>query len=167
MRFMAMCRTVAMFSGAQAVEVFMEDHVEHPVQAVLDVPVAADGAGEQARVDRRGAEIVASFAAPLAAALDLGLHHGDGGETWEARFAREAPVAGQEGDVVADGVTAQLDAARVGVGGLVAVEPDCVLEEALDLAMQVRPVLLDGEQVVGPAPEDRLGSWSGSPSHRW
>ena len=69
----------------------------------------------------------------------------------------EAPVAGQEGDVVADSVTAHLDAAVVGVGGLVAVEPDCVLEEALDLTMQVRPVLLDGEQVVGPAPEDRLG----------
>ena len=49
-------------------------------------------------------------------------------------------------------MTAQLDAAVVGVGGLVAVEPDCVLEEALDLAMQVRPVLFDGEQVVGPAP---------------
>jgi hypothetical protein len=25
-------------AGAQAVEVFMEDHVEHPVQAVLDTP---------------------------------------------------------------------------------------------------------------------------------
>ena len=64
------------------------------------------------------AEVVAPGDGGLAVALDLGLDHGDGGEAGEARLAGEAAIGDEPVDVVADGMTAHLDAAVVAVGGL-------------------------------------------------
>jgi len=63
----------------------VEHDVQHPVQAVLGVPVAAHGAGEQAGVEGQGG---VSFQAGCAASLDLGFHHGDGAHAGEAGCGR-------------------------------------------------------------------------------
>ena len=180
-------------SGAQAAKVFVEDDVEHPVQAVLDVPVRADGVGEQGGVQGQGAEVEPPLAGGLAAALDLSLDHRDGLEARKAigvhctPIARETTTGLQEAHVVADRMTADLDprrtpsfdAAMVRVGGVVPQQAGgarCakgwVVEGALDLGVQVRPVLLGGEQVerrrspevVGLAVEHLLGDLGLAPS---
>ena len=56
-------------AGAQARQIIVEDDVEHPVQPVLDAPVAADGACEGLRVQPGRAEVVAGLALGLPAAL--------------------------------------------------------------------------------------------------
>src|SRR5689334_21836867 len=66
-------------------------------------------------------QAVAAFAPDHAVALDFGLDHGNGGEAGKARFSREAALRGQPGDILADGVTADLDAPRLTVDRLEAV----------------------------------------------
>jgi hypothetical protein len=119
----------------------VEDDVEHPVQAVLDVPVLSDGAGECFGVEGKRAEVDAAITTDLSAALDLGFHHGDGFEARKSRFTREAAVGLQECDVVADGVVALFDAAVIAIGG---VEDEQargvgVVEGACDLGVEVYP----------------------------
>ena len=74
--------------ASQAAEVFVEDHVGHPVQPVPDVPVAADGGGEQLGIEWERRQEVAPFVACGAIALDLCFDHGDGAQAREARLAR-------------------------------------------------------------------------------
>ena len=105
-------------AGSQAAEILVEHHVEDPVQTVLDMPMASHGVGEQFGVKRHGGQVVASFEAGAAVALDLGLDHGDGAQPGEPRLTREPPCGGEPIDLVADHVAADLDAAMVAVGGL-------------------------------------------------
>src|SRR5690348_4176599 len=140
------------------------------MQAVLDVPVAPDGAGEQPGVERQGGEVVAALAAGdgaiAAAALDLGLHPRDGAQTRETRLAGEAPVGGEPVHVVADPVAAGLDAAVPAIDGLTfAVQRGAwVVEQALDLAVQAGLVVLYREQVIAAPVEDGLGDFGLAPS---
>ena len=60
-------------AGAESRLVVTKDHVEHPVQSVLDPPVGADGAGEGGGVEWQRGQIVAAGDAGLAVALDRGL----------------------------------------------------------------------------------------------
>lgn len=64
-------------AGSQAGQVVVEDDIEDPMQAIFDVPMTADGAGEETCVEAcRRKEVARSpgFAIPL----DFGLDHGDG-----------------------------------------------------------------------------------------
>ena len=61
----------------------MKHDVQHPVQSVLDVPVAAHVAGEQAGVEVQGAQEVAALQAGRTTAFHLGFHHGDGANAGE------------------------------------------------------------------------------------
>jgi len=49
-------------------------------------------------------------------------YHGDHGEILEAPLAGEGPVGGEPFDIVADGMAAAFEAAKVVVGGLMALE---------------------------------------------
>src|SRR3546814_10253602 len=53
--------------GAVAGGVLVEGHVEHPMEAVLDGPVGADGAGEAFRGEAGGGKIVAGGGATAVA----------------------------------------------------------------------------------------------------
>ncbi len=53
---------VRSMTGAQTREILVESDVEHPMQAVLDVPVGPDGVGEQHDQQEQGADVVATFA---------------------------------------------------------------------------------------------------------
>ncbi len=55
----------------------MEHDIEHPVQAVFDMPVAPHDVGEQLDVERQGGQIVMPLQAGTAISLDLGLDDGD------------------------------------------------------------------------------------------
>jgi len=111
------CHILRPGAGSQSAKVLVEDNVEHPVQPVLDVPVAPHGVGEQLGVERHGGQIVVPFKATGAVALDLGLTTAMA-QAREARLAREATGCGQPSDFVADQVTAQFDAAVIAVGCL-------------------------------------------------
>ena len=87
------------------------------MQAVFDAPVGAHGAGEQLGVERRRGEIEAAGGCDLAAALDLGLDGGDGGEVREAGLAGEAAAGLQPVGLMGDAMAAQLEAAVIAVGG--------------------------------------------------
>ena len=60
---------------AVAGPVLVECDVEDPVQAVLDAPVGADGAGEGVGRQPRGGQAIAPAGRGFAVALDLGLDH--------------------------------------------------------------------------------------------
>ena len=68
--------------GAGAAAVFLEAHIEAPVELVFHAPVAAHGAGEPPDVRRQAAEVVAAFGARCAAGdFAHGFdHRGGGGE---------------------------------------------------------------------------------------
>lgn len=106
-------------SRSEAAQVLVEDDIERPMQAVLDVPVLSDRASEQFGVERERAEVEAPLAAELSVPLDAGFHSGDGFEAGKARLSGEAPVGVEESDIVADGVAAPLDAAMIAVDGVV------------------------------------------------
>ena len=87
--------------------VFVHRHVEHPVQAVLDRPVGADGAPETLGRGLGAEQIIAAVDALRAVGeTPLGDHFAEGGKTGPV-VALPQPV-----DVVADRRRALLDAPR-------------------------------------------------------
>ena len=92
--------------GAQAHQVVVEDYIQHPVQAVFDPSVGADGAGEEGRVDWQGGKKEAAGAGGFAIAFDLRFDHGDGFQAWETRLAGGAAWRLQPTRVMADPVAA-------------------------------------------------------------
>ena len=74
------------------------------------MPMTADGMGDQLGVERHGGQAAPPLTAGCAA-LDLRFDHGDGVQAREAGFSREAPRRGQPGNVVADPVATNRDAA--------------------------------------------------------
>ena len=106
---------------AVAGAVFVEDGIEDPVDAIFDAPVGADGGGKPLGSQVRRSEIEAVRAGDPAVTLDLGFDHGDTGKPRHHRLAGVAAIGDQPGDVAADRMTAHLNAAVVGVGGLAAV----------------------------------------------
>ncbi len=59
--------------------------------AVLDMPVAAHGTGEQLGVERQGRQLAAPLQAGAAIALNFGLDPGDGAQAREAWLAGKPP----------------------------------------------------------------------------
>ena len=90
-------------AGSEAGEIVVEDDIQDPVQSVLDVPVAAHGAGEGLGVEPGGGEIVALGPGGLAVAFGLGLDHGDHGKPGEAGFVGIAVVREQPGVTLLQG----------------------------------------------------------------
>src|SRR3546814_17204111 len=76
------------------------------------------GGGEGVGVEAGGGDVVALLVPGPAVVLGGGLDHGDGGEAGEGALAGVSAVRLQPIDVVADPVTALLDAAMVCIGGL-------------------------------------------------
>ena len=66
-------------AGAGAAWVFAEDDVEHPVELVLDAPVAADGSREFLRIQFEAAQVVAAPGAGFPVEIAHGLDHRGGG----------------------------------------------------------------------------------------
>lgn len=126
-------------AGSQSAKVVVEHDIEHPMQAVLDMPMAPHGMGEQLGVERHRGQVTSLFPADAAVPLDLGLDYGDGAQTRQARLAGEAPRGGQPVHVVADPVAANLDTAVIAVCCLEAAmdQGDLVVEVAPDLVVEV------------------------------
>ena len=99
-------------AASQPREIVVEDHVEDPVEPVLDAPVGAPGTGEQHGVggQRRDIEMLGGLA--LAVALDLALDQGDGLQAGPGMALLE-PV-----DIVGCPVAADFQAAMVTIDGL-------------------------------------------------
>jgi hypothetical protein len=116
-----MWRTVAKLAGplrfSDAALVFAVDDIEHPMETVFDPPMLAGGAGELGGVRGDRGDVEAGLAGSrLAGLLALGLDHGDAGEVGPSGMALLQPS-----DVADDPVAAGLDAAMIGVGGLICV----------------------------------------------
>jgi hypothetical protein len=79
------------------------------MQAVFDMPVRADGAGEGLGVELGGGEIGAPLGLGSSGPFDAGLHHSDGSEMREARLVRVAAVGPEPVDPIGDDVAAHLD----------------------------------------------------------
>src|SRR3954467_7129969 len=69
---------------SDAAEVLMEDDIEDPVEAILDAPMAADGAGEERGIGRQAGEEVARFARDSVADPSSGLDADDAAEAGPA-----------------------------------------------------------------------------------
>jgi len=135
----------------QAHQIVVEDDVEHPVEAVFDAPMGADGAGESRCVEVGGGGVVAPRGGRAAGTFDDALDHADHGEAGKARFAGKAAVGDEPCDVGGDAVSPDLDATVIAVGGLVGVEGGVRLavEEEVNLVGEGGPIVLEGEEMVG------------------
>lgn len=142
---------VGAVAASQASEIVVRDHVEHPVEAVLDAPMGANGGGEGYGVEPRRRETIPSFPRDRAVSLDAALDHADHGEAGKARFAGKAAVGDEPCDVGGDAVSPDLDATVIAVGGLVGVEGGVRLavEEEVNLVGEGGPIVLEGEEMVG------------------
>ena len=97
-------------------QVVVEDDVQDPVQPVFDVPVVSCGLGNQRGGCGQRSNIEVAGASRLGTDFAFALDHGNGDEAGPT-VALSEPV-----DVVCDPVPAGLDAAVVGIDGLVEVD---------------------------------------------
>ena len=104
----------------------MEHDVEHPVQAVFDMPVASDGIGEQLGIERHGGQVIAPFEADAAVALDFGLDPCDGAQAWVLRPPAEngGNIAFSAGLKLPTGINNGTGAARLANGTIQKVVAD-------------------------------------------
>ena len=109
-------------SGSRSCGVLAEDDVEHPVQGVLDGPVASHGAGELGRAHPARGDVEASLDAGCALFVDARLDAGEDGDAGEAIFAGKAAVAVEPADVGRHADDAFFDAAVTFVGVDVGIE---------------------------------------------
>ena len=74
-------------AGPEACQVFAEDHVQHPVQAVFHPPMRPHNAREAQSTEGERTQIIAGFVFDLAVSLDLGFDPADHGQVREHGFA--------------------------------------------------------------------------------
>ena len=136
----------------------MEDDVKCPMQMVFDPPMAAHRATEGFGIKLGRAQIIMRLALDRAGVFPFTFDHAQSGETGKFELSRVATIGEEPIDFVADGVPAGLDAAVIGVDRLAALELQprgrggkC----RLHCGMGGRPVLLEGEDIVASAVEDR------------
>src|SRR4249920_2686107 len=96
-------------AGPEACEVFAEDHVQHPVQAVLHPPVRSHDTGEAQSTERDRTQIIACLVLDLSVSLDLGFDPPDHGEVGEYGFAWVMPVRCHPVDLMTDRMAAGFD----------------------------------------------------------
>ena len=101
-------------AGPDAALVLAEGDVEHPVEAVLDAPVVADGAGEGVGVPGEAAEVVMELARDCGAAAALALDQADAGQVGPGASRVEVGEDLRVGD---GPVLADLDAPVAAVDG--------------------------------------------------
>jgi hypothetical protein len=99
-------RTVA---GPEACEVLAEDHVQHPVQAVLHAPLRPHGTRECQSTQSERAQIITCLLLDLSVSLDLGFDPSDHGQVREHGLAWIMPVRCHPVDLMTDCVPAGLD----------------------------------------------------------
>lgn len=75
--------------GASPAAVFLEGHIEAPVELIFDAPVSAHGAGKAGDVQRQAAEVVAAFR-PRGATDDFAHGFGDPDAPEVSHSARSA-----------------------------------------------------------------------------
>lgn len=149
--------------------VVLEDHVEDPVQSVLDEPVASHHRGEQAGDEGQRGDVEPGLALGPWADLALALDDDDRVEVWPVVTRLDPP------DVVDDRDVSGFDPAMIaidalGVTGHRVLEANGFLlgDEHFDVVAQCTLVALEGEQIIGLF---FRGSWrqsrAGNPSHRW
>ena len=92
--------------------------------------------------------------------FDAGFDHGDGGEAFEARFVRIAPLAAHPADIVRDHAAARLDAAMalVGVGEDIQLAVGRAVKIQLDLGMGGLLIVLCGQQIIAAKVDDLFGN---------
>ena len=121
-----MCLTTAMVGrpvpGAQARQVVVRHHVEHPMQPVLKPPVAAHHASERLGIEFGRAKVIASFPLKLAVPLGLAFDHAEHGKSWECWLARVAAFREQPIDLVTDSMRTGFDPAVVAINGSMQVD---------------------------------------------
>jgi hypothetical protein len=99
--------------GSDPALVVAEDHVQNPVQTVLDCPVAADDRTQQVRQQDQRRDVEARFPLELSGGLSRALDHDHGLQ------ARPVVAFLQPGDIVNDGGGSGLDAAMIAVDCLI------------------------------------------------
>lgn len=137
----------------------MEHDIQHPMQAIFDVPVASYGMGEELGVERHGGQVIPPFQDCATVPLHFGFDNRDGAQTWEARLAGEAARRDQPVHVVADHMAAKLNASVAAVCGLKPVmdQGGFVVEVAPDLVVRAGLIALGGQKVIAATVEDGLG----------
>src|ERR1700740_775309 len=124
-----------------------------------DRPMVTGRHSEGCRREGAGADVGSPFAFDFVAAFDPAFDNGDGRELWKARGARIGALGRVPIDLVRDAVVANLETAVLLVDGLalLAFGPRRGCKIAFDFGMERRLVVLDGQKVVSPGIEDRLG----------
>jgi len=143
-------------SGSRSGGVLVEGDVEHPVQCVLDRPMAAYGLSELKRGHRAPGNIEADLAALPLLFVDLRFDLDDGG------YGREAVFAGEPVDLRGDCDPPLFDPAMalVDFGDLRGEVFRSIGKEGLNLAHQAGLVGLGCQQVIGARIEHRLGGFA-------
>ena len=139
--------------------IFVEAHIERPMQRVLDRPVTAHGAGEGGSVSPEAADIEAPLGGDLALAFTSAFDHPDRTEVCPLVMGSEP------GDFFGDPVAARLSPSVALCGGFQEVVSDAgkavglrVLKETLHLPMQAALVALERQDLVGRSFADGLGN---------
>ena len=96
---------------SQAGLVFVEDDVEHPVQAVFDAPVAAHGRGRRSAVSGGRGDVIAGLEAAAVGEFGARLDADDRGDVGQAQFAGKAPITVEPFDLSDDADGPLFDAA--------------------------------------------------------
>jgi len=97
-------------SLSQAGLIFTKGHIEHPVEAILDGPVAAHSLGGTEGRESCGRHIVAGFETTAVFELGPRSNSDDCRNVGQAEFARETAITVEPVDLVGDGDGALLDA---------------------------------------------------------
>ena len=145
--------------GSDAAFIVTEDHVHHPVEAVLNGPMTSDDRSDLvSEPDQRG-EIEARFALDLVDEFAGALDHDDRFETGPI-MAFLQPI-----DIMEDRVRPGFDTAVVAIDRLIAADMG-ILEavglllggKELDILAQRALIAFEGEDVIGLLVDDLLGN---------
>jgi hypothetical protein len=107
------------FSDAAFVDA--QDHIKHPMQAILHGPMAANERADQACSQRQGGDIESGLLLDLVPNFTCALDHDDAFQSW--------PIVAflQPGDILNNCIDSGFDTAMIAIDGLVAGDL-CVLE---------------------------------------
>ena len=154
------CKVLGAVAGADAAVVFAESHVQHPVAAILNAPVGADGGIESVGAECKAADVVAPFdaALTLAFAVDhlagaVNADHAAQSRPWQAVLGQGLQIVGHRAasalhaavPLVHTGMLLQWCGRRVRVVGV---------KQLLDRLRERGLVVLDSDDVVGLPGDD-------------
>ena len=142
---------------SDAALIIAEDHVQDPMEAVFDAPVASDRAGDKGGIRRQGGDIESGLAAHPLGGFASALDHDDGLEVGPFLVALAEPF-----DSAADPIAAGLDPAERILQGLMVrqcgvgeIARTLVVEKELDNVGMGARIAVKHEQVGGILGEDQ------------